>query len=122
MKNSEWLWIPRIVILIIIVFLAMFSIDVFDGRTSIWNQLLDFILHSVPSIVLLLILIFTWRKPLIAGILFILLGIAMTIFFNHYHSSENFLLIDFPVILIGCSFLVYEFLVKEKNDDQISSN
>ena len=122
MKNSVWLWIPRIFIMLIIIFLSLFGLDVFEGNASFGDKMLGFLIHSMPSIILLLILILTWMRPLFAGILFVLIGVAMTIFFGHYSRWDVFFVIDFPVILIGSCFLIYEFFVNEKHANTTSDN
>ena len=116
MKNSFWLWFPRIVVMLIIVFLSMFSADLFDERLGFWQLMLGLLMHNIPSIILLLILILTWKKPLLAGLLIIAIGIIMTIYFRHYTRWDIFFVIEFPVLLVGGSYLVYEFLVKDKSE------
>ena len=58
-------WNPRILAILYIIFITIFAFD--ESVIS-----LPFIVHLFPTIILLLILIFTWKKPLGAGIIFLI--------------------------------------------------
>jgi hypothetical protein len=118
MKDSIWLWVPRVVVGLIIIFLSLFSSDILDDKITFWEKVLGMIIHNIPSILLALILAFTWKKPLWAGICFTVIGIAMTIFFGHYKRWDYFLVIDFPVLLIALSYFIYVLTLREKDDNK----
>ncbi len=72
-------WTPRVLIIIFALFLAIFSLDVFDSASSFAQIAIGLFMHNLPSIVLLLILIISWRNDLVGGIIFLALGVLCVI-------------------------------------------
>jgi hypothetical protein len=70
--KNKIIWIPRIIIIIYILFISLFALDAQIG--------IGLLIHLLPSIILIIILISTLKQPLLAGILFILAGIGTIIF------------------------------------------
>ena len=54
-------WMPRVLSILFIAFLSIFALDVFDGRHSIWQMALAFLIHQIPVFVLIAALILAWR-------------------------------------------------------------
>jgi hypothetical protein len=103
MKNKikkQIIWIPRILIILYILFISLFALDTEIG--------LGFLMHLIPSFILLAILIFTWEKPKIAGIIFAIFGIATIIYYNTYAGLISFLMISLPPILAGILFWIFK--------------
>lgn len=113
MKTDKLIWIPRVLAIILIVFLSLFALDVFSGDALFIKKLGGFFVHLIPSFILLLILIISWKKPLIGGSLFILLSIAFAFFFRTYRSVPTFLGITFPVVLVGILFITFDLVAKK---------
>lgn len=91
--------ILKIALIIYILFLASFSLDSLSTRETF--------IELIPVTILSLGLIFSWKKPELTGIFCILVGIAFTIFFNSYKRVDLFMIISFPVILIGVLLLTF---------------
>jgi len=72
----------------------------------------------MPTIILALIVIFTWKKPLTASIIFLVLGFGFTLIFRTYNNLLTFLLISLPLILISILFLLERLFTKKKDDLQ----
>ena len=98
-------WLPRILVMVYILFISMFALDSFADGLS-WLSLLGFLIHLIPSFVLVGILILSWKYKLAGGITFIVLSIIFTIFFNTYKDIIVFLLISLPLLVIGTLFIV----------------
>jgi len=99
MKNKikkQIIWIPRILIILYALFLSIFALDTQFG--------LGFFMHLIPSFILLAVLIFTWKKQKLAGIIFAIFGVATIIFYNTYLGILNFSMISLPPILAGILF------------------
>ncbi len=116
-------WLPRIICILAILFISLFAADSFAPGLSIWQQLAGFIIHLIPSFILLAILIISWKRELLGGILFTAIGIVLTpfIFSMNYkmnHSIGISLLviatITIPFIVVGVLFLLSYFF-KKKN-------
>ncbi|WP_370390441.1 hypothetical protein [uncultured Winogradskyella sp.] len=115
-------WLPRVIGILAILFISVFALDAFNPEKTFWNQLGDFLMHLIPSLILTLILIVAWRREFIGGILFTLIGIGFTPFiYNHNYAMNHsvgmslliVLTITFPFILIGVLFLVHHYLKKK---------
>lgn len=117
-------WTPRILAIVFILFLAMFSLDVFDSNYGFWGTIIALIIHNTPSIILLAILLISWKYEIVGGIAFILAGllyIYLTIFsivgentFEWYMLSYS-LIIAGPAFFVGILFLINWFKKKRIN-------
>ena len=79
-KSDKFIfWTPRILTIIFILFLAMFSLDIFEGNYGFWGTLLGLFMHNIPSLVLVAILIISWKHELVGAIIFGSLGVVAII-------------------------------------------
>ena len=115
-------WLPRIICIISILFISIFALDSFSGELTIWRQLGDFIMHLIPSFILLAILIIAWKREYIGGILFTLIGLMLSpyVFVLNYNRNHSVsmslgivLMITFPLIVVGILFIVSHFIKKK---------
>jgi len=117
MKNSIKLfhWLPRILCIMAIIFVSMFALDAFEEGLSLGKQILAFIMHLIPSFVLILLLIIAWKWEKLGGIIFLILGIGFSpfIFIKNYNMNQSvsmsamvILLICFPFVVVGILFLI----------------
>lgn len=115
-------WTPRILCILAILFISMFAFDVFGPGIPVWRQILALLLHLVPSFVLLALLIVAWKWELIGGILFMIIGIAMSpvIFVHNYKMNHSIGMsigiiatITLPFVIVGILFIV-SYLQKRK--------
>jgi hypothetical protein len=102
--------LPRVLSMIIIVFLSLFSFDVFGQGTGFLQTLGAFLIHNIPSIILIVVLIFSWRWSWIGGASYILIGILYIIL---YTGRSKSLFIDLTFFTTGILFLFDWFLKKE---------
>ena len=68
-------WTPRILSIIFICFLALMSLDVFSMGLSFWQAIWALFMHNIPALVLLAVLLVSWKYEIVGGIAFILAGI-----------------------------------------------
>ncbi|MDP2907287.1 MAG: hypothetical protein Q8O03_05080 [Nanoarchaeota archaeon] len=76
--NKFIYWTPRILSIIFILFLALFSLDVFEGNYGLWGTIIGLFIHNIPAMILLIVLIISWKHEIVGGIGFILAGILYT--------------------------------------------
>ena len=107
--NKILYWAPRVLTILYIAFISIFALDVF-GEYGFPEVLVALFMHLLPTIVLVIILLIAWKKELIGGIIFLLLGILFTIFFKTYEDPISFLIISMPVFLVGGLFLINHYL------------
>ena len=82
MKLRILYWIPRIFTILAILFMMMFSLDVFGSNESTGRKLPGLLIHNIPVLILTGILVIAWIWEVAGGILFILAFIAASIFYK----------------------------------------
>jgi len=70
-------WLPRVICIIAILFISLFAADSFAPELTFWQQIGGFLIHLIPSFVLLGILIIAWKWELFGSIAFGLIGLIM---------------------------------------------
>lgn len=113
MKTGKLIWIPRVLAMIFIVFLSLFALDAFSGDAPFIKKLGGFFVQLIPSFILVLTWLISWKRPLMGGSIFILLSIAFAFFFRTYRSVPTFLLTTFPVALVGILFIIFDLVAKK---------
>lgn len=99
-------WIPRLLSLLIITFFALFSFDVFSLEGTFLEKTGGFLMHSLPTIILILLLVYSWKEEKKGGYVFIILGLFSIIFFNTYQRIDTFLIVSLPIIITGILFIL----------------
>jgi hypothetical protein len=117
-------WLPRIICILAILFISLFAADAFASGLTIWQQLGGFLIHLIPSFILLAFLIVAWKWEFIGGIIFVVIGLVtspLVFMLNHNRnqlsigaSLKNVLMITFPFIVVGVLFIISNSL-KKKN-------
>ena len=74
-------WTPRIAGVLIILFVALFALDVFSEKASFWELLLGFVMHSLPAIIMAVVLALAWRRPWLGFGVFLFAAIYFLRFF-----------------------------------------
>jgi hypothetical protein len=97
-------WAPRIAAILIIFFVSLFSLDVFEMEATPLELLGAFLIHNLPSITLILVLVFAWRRPAVGFIAFLLAGLVFLRFVIFDLSLGHFLLFSGPLLLISGLF------------------
>jgi len=108
--NKFVYWTPRVLSIIFLVFLAMFSLDIFDMELNFWQTLLGLFMHNIPVLILLFVLIISWKREIVGAIVFILAGIFYAIL--AINAANTWLMalawiaqISGPAFIIGGFFL-----------------
>jgi len=99
-------WLPRILTMLFILFLALFAFDSFEGDQPTWKKALGFLIHLIPNFLLIIILIVSWRREWIAGILFILLAFFYIFWAWGKFDILAYIFISGPLFLTGILFLI----------------
>jgi hypothetical protein len=116
MKSILFLhWAPRILAIVAILFISVFSLDAFQPGVPLTHEILAWLMHMIPSFVLIIILVIAWKWENIGGIIFLSLGMAFTpfIFWGNYANNHSVwislvvvLTITVPLILVGALFMM----------------
>ena len=75
---SVTLWAPRLAAIAMSLFLALFALDAFSGR-SIIDGLPGFVVHAGPALLVLAIVGAAWRYPLAGAAAFAVLAVAYAV-------------------------------------------
>ncbi len=98
-------WAPRIAAILLIFFISLFSLDVFEMEASPLALLGGFLIHNIPSIAMLVLLIAAWKRPAVGFVAFLAAGALFAFFFvRDVGSLPNLLVFVFPILLIAGLF------------------
>ena len=115
--NKLIYWLPRVLAIMFILFLAMFSLDVFETGKSFGQIAIGLLIHNIPVLFLSALLIISWKHEIVGAIAFILAGllyIGLVITskiengFAGYMLSYSFIIAG-PAFLIGALFLISHY-------------
>lgn len=115
MKEKALYYIPRIYTILAILFMGVFSLDVFESNDSIIRKLLGFIVSNIPVLILICILIVAWKREVLGGIMFILAAIAGFIFFRSFSGNPASIIVIAPFFLTGVMFILHHIMFKKVN-------
>ena len=116
-------WAPRILCILAIAFISLFAADSFSPGLTIWQQLGAFFLHLIPSFILLILLLISWKWELVGGILFTAIGIGLSpvIFMQNYNRNHSIrmslgiiLLVSMPFVIVGILFIAGYYRKKRR--------
>lgn len=68
-------WTPRILSILFILFLAIFSLDVFDSCNSFLTCLGGLFMHNIPVFILAILLFISWKREIIGAWTFFIGGL-----------------------------------------------
>jgi len=88
----------------------MFSLDVFEPGLSVKEIAIGLFMHNIPTLILLIVTIISWKYEIVGGIVFILAGLLYIIMLI-INSFEWYMLawslqIAGPAFLIGILFIL----------------
>jgi hypothetical protein len=104
-------WAPRVLCIAFILFVASFSLHVFDEYLDTWNTVTALLRHLVPAFIFAMALLFAWMWEWVGALLFLT--------FACYYAAENLrhprwiLSISAPLFVVGLLFLV-NWMMRER--------
>jgi len=97
------LWSPRVLAILVCLFLSLFALDAFNERKSFSDALFAFAIHITPVALLLAVVAASWRWEWVGGVVFIGLAVAyVTIAGTRF---DWILVISGPFLIVGTLFL-----------------
>jgi hypothetical protein len=108
MKKGWIYWTPRIISIIFILFLAMFSLDVFDSCNNFLNCFLGLLMHNIPVFILIIFLCIAWKYEIVGAIGFFLAGLLYiaSIIFNVIKTGFEWYYLAWFIQISGIAFIV----------------
>lgn len=121
-------WTPRVICILAILFVSLFALDAFRPGLPLGKQIIDFLMHMIPSFVLTILLIIAWKWELIGGIILGAIGLVFSpiIYTHNYNMNHSVVMsltviamITFPFVVVGVLFVVSHFK-KRKEAQKLS--
>jgi len=103
MRSHLARWLPRVVGLLVCLFLCVFSLDAFANEKSMIDALPDFAIHIAPPLTLIGVVALSWHRPWIGGIIFT--GIAAVYAAVARAQPSWVLVISGPLLSVGLLWL-----------------
>lgn len=98
-------WAPRIAAIMIIFFTSLFSLDVFESGGKPLELLGGFLIHNIPSIIMIVLLVLAWKRPVVGFVVFLLAALGFTVFFVRGSDPLPVLLLFvLPLLMVALLF------------------
>jgi hypothetical protein len=85
--------------LVLSAFFLLMSMDSFP-RSFESRELLGFIIHIIPGLILILATLISFKRPWAGVIIFTILTVLITFYFSTYRNIQLFIIISLPLIII----------------------
>lgn len=106
-------WAPRVLCILFALFLGLFALDVFGEGYGPWETILAFVIHLVPTWLVLGALALSWRWEWIGGVLYAVLGVGYIVMAWGKFDWTTYAIISGPLFLVAALFWVNWALRKE---------
>lgn len=97
-------WTPRLLGVIYAAFISLFAFDVWGMGGNFWDELAGFLVHLLPTYLIVAALIIAWRRPWAGGVLFLVLATAFGLLFG-WQEVATLLLMALTPTVIGLLFM-----------------
>ncbi|MCX6170877.1 MAG: hypothetical protein NTX65_16165 [Ignavibacteriales bacterium] len=105
-SNKILFWSPRILSILFALFISIFAFDVFAEGYGFWKTFLAFIIHLIPTALIVIVIIISWRWEWVGGIIFIALPIYYVYSaWGRFPISVYFIMCG-PMVLISILFFI----------------
>ncbi len=106
-RLKTWLYrAPRGAAILVILFVTLFSLDVFGMEGDLWTRLGAFVMHSLPSIGMAVLLVLAWRWEWVGFAAFMLAALFFlrSMLFDPLQGVGLFLIFSGPMAVIALLF------------------
>ena len=105
-RINPWLyWTPRVLTILFIIFIGLFSLDIFGNNYSFWETVVGLFMHNILTLILIAFLIIAWKWEWLGTVGFFLFGIGyiLILFMNKFewYMISWSLIVAVPAIIIG---------------------
>ncbi len=103
-------WIARTLGIVFPAFVSLLALDVFGAGYGFWESILAFLIHLVPTFLLLIALLVAWRWPKLGALLYTALALLYIVMMRRDLDWMIMLLIPGPLLITGVLFGISGFL------------
>ncbi len=113
-RSKLLFWMPRVLSILFIFFLALMSLDVYSPELSFQQIVIGLFMHNIPVLVLLVLLFISWKYEIVGGIAFILAGTLYVVQMlkNMLTSPFQGYMLSYSLIVAGPAFLIGILFIK----------
>jgi hypothetical protein len=107
---------PRVLGILFTVFITLFSLDVFEMGGGFWATLGGFLIHNIPTIVLLAVLIIGWHRDWVGAVGFLAVGLWFLRMANPGDWLFALVFVGIP-LLVGVLFLagwIFQKIIRDR--------
>jgi hypothetical protein len=105
-KANIFQWSARALIFCLTGVFSLFSADSFDGGIVDFKTIRDWLIHMIPSLVLLIPLLVFWKRFFVLACIYLTLGLSyLVVSWNKFPISVHFL-ITLPLIISSIFFFL----------------
>lgn len=106
----------RVLAILLIAFISLFALDVFDVSYGFWMTFLALAIHLIPSFILAGALAMSWKRErgYFGGAVFVFMGVAL---FVAARLKLMVLPVSVPLLVLGCWFIILAAL-KDKQSNK----
>ena len=97
------LWSPRIMGILVCLFIGMFALDAFSEGKGVLEALPDFVIHLIPALLLLVVVAVSWKWEWVGGLMFLGLAAAYAVMARRH--PDWILVISGPLLIVGVLYL-----------------
>ena len=114
-------WLPRIISILAILFIGIYALFAYLNDQSAEQETGSYLFYLIPCFVFIILLIASWNWELTGGILFILIGFALSplVFAYNYKMDEltsmsfgTAMSLAIPFIVVGILFILSFYMKK----------
>lgn len=114
-KDKILYWSPRILAVIFVAFLFLFSLDSFSQFNG-WKSILAIIIHLAIPTVVLLVTILAWKRDLLGAIMFCVFAIYYICMVGFDRHWSWYISIAGPALLTALLFFINWLRNKKQNN------
>ncbi len=106
--NKYIYWTPRVISILFLLFLAMFSLDVFGTGLGFWETVGAFLMHNIIVIALAIVLAIAWKREIVGAIAFFIAGAlyVLLMVLNAFRGPFEWYMLSYSLIVAGPAFLI----------------
>jgi len=106
--------LPRILAIFFIFFISIFAFDVFDMEGSLLQKIGGFLIHLIPTYILIVVFLIARKWEILGGVAYIFLGL-LYIFIFRGQDVIAYIILSGSLFLIGILFILDGYLKKKTN-------
>ena len=97
-------WSPRILCILFTIFISIFALDSFEPNRTIVENIQAFAIHLIPTYILIIVLIISWRYEWVGAVIFNGLGLAYALM--NLDHPDWIAVISTGLFMVGILFLI----------------